>query len=547
MNSNYFDKEKKKILVLFNQRKFFEVINYGKKLLKEVPNNSEIIRILGLTSINIQNFIEAEKYFERLLLIEQSAENYYTLGNIQKRMKKFQNAINSFEKAIEINPNFSEAHNNLGNTKKLIHKKEEAIYHYKKAIGIKHDNIAALINLASILKENNSYEELITIYNKILQLNSKHVKTIYNLGTAHLFLGNTLKSREYFEKAIEIDNLNIQSFRNYVSITKIDETNKIFNLFKNINLLTLDETNKILFLDALSKCYFDMNKIELAFHYLDESNFLKKKQSKYSMQEQENLFQKIKFFFKETKNSKIQYNDIIKSNPIFIIGMPRSGTSLLEQILSSHSKIYGAGELNFLQKIIVKAGLDKPDNSDKIFKQIREKYYEEITKISDNYYVIDKLPSNFRWVGFIIKAFPEAKIIHIQRNPMAVCWSNYKNFFIDNGLDFNLSQKDVAHYYSMYSNLMDFWEEKFGDKIFHINYEMFVRDFKKNTINILNYLGLEWEDKILEYQKTIRPVTTASHQQVREKIKKNTSEKWKQYKNYLVDMQETLKKMNIKY
>ena len=192
-------KKKKKILVLFNQRKFFEVINYGKKLLKEVPNNSEIIRILGLTSINIQNFIEAEKYFERLLLIEQSAENYYTLGNIQKRMKKFQNAINSFEKAIEINPNFSEAHNNLGNTKKLIHKKEEAIYHYKKAIGIKHDNIAALINLASILKENNSYEELITIYNKILQLNSKHVKTIYNLGTAHLFLWNTLKSREYFE------------------------------------------------------------------------------------------------------------------------------------------------------------------------------------------------------------------------------------------------------------------------------------------------------------------------------------------------------------
>ena len=265
------------------------------------------------------------------------------------------------------------------------------------------------------------------------------------------------------------------------------------------------------------------------------------------MNEQENLFKKIKYFFSDMSTSDLEFNENIKSKPIFIVGMPRSGTSLLEQILSTHSKIHGAGELNFLHKIIDKSGLEKPNNILNYFYQIRKFYYNEINKISKSHFIIDKLPSNFRWIGFIIKAFPEAKIIHIQRNPMAVCWSNYKNFFVDNGLDFNLTQRDVAKYYSMYSNLMDFWNNKYKDKIFNLNYEIFVQDFEKNTKKVLNYLDLNWENKLLEYQKTNRPVTTASHQQVRGKIIKDTSEKWKNYSNYLKDMKETLTSFNIEY
>ncbi len=547
MNSNNFDKEKKKILNLVKEKKFLEVIKDGSKLLQQKPDDSEIIRILGITSINIQNFNEAEKYFNQLLLIEKSADNYYTLGNIQKKIKNYKSAINSFEEAIKLNPNLSEIHNNLGNTKKLVNKKEDAIFHYKRAISLKHDNIAALMNLASILKENNNYEELINIYNKILKLDNNNIKTIYNLGTAHLFLGNTSKGRECFEKVIKIDNKNIHSFRNYVSITKIEKENKIFNLFKDIKLSDIDDINKILLLDALSKCYFDLDEIKLAFHYLDESNLLKKKNSKFSMKEQEHLFKKIKLFFRETSNNDLQFINQIQSIPIFIIGMPRSGTSLLEQVLSSHSKIYGAGELNYLQKTIIKFGIEKSNNNHNYFEKIRSNYYEELKKISDSEYIIDKLPSNFRWVGFILKAFPEAKILHIKRNPMAVCWSNYKNFFIDSGLDFNLSQSDVARYYSMYSNLMKFWKEKFEDKILDVNYEIFVNDFEQNTKKILNYLNLRWEDQLLEYQKINRPVTTASHHQVRQKIKKDTSEKWKKYKIYLKEMQRTLLELNIKY
>ena len=547
MNSNKFNKEKKSLITFFNKKKFLDVVKNGTKLLKQEPNDTQIIHILGITSINIQNFIEAEKYFKKLLLIEKNADNYYTLGNIQKKNYKFHEAVISFENAIKINPNFSEAHNNLGNTKKSLNKKDEAIYHYKKAISLKNENIAALINLSSILKENNNYDELLEVYEKILNLDPNNIKTLYNLGTAHLFLGNTSKAREYFENAIKIDPFNIPSFRNYVSTLKIDESNRIFKIFKNINLSTLKYEDKVLLLDALSKCYFDMDKIQKAFDCLDKCNLLKKENSNFSMNEQGNIFNKIKNFFFDMDNKNLEFNDKIKSIPIFIVGMPRSGTSLLEQILSTHSKIYGAGELNYLQKIIDKSGLEKPNNIQDYFNKIRKYYFDQISKISNSEFIIDKLPSNFRWIGFIIKAFPEAKIIHIHRNPMAVCWSNYKNFFIDNGLDFSLNQRNVAEYYSIYLDLMDFWKKKYKKNILDVHYEIFVKDFEANTKKILNHLNLQWESQLLQYQKTNRPVTTASHQQVREKIIMNTSDEWKKYKNYLEPMQEVLRNKNIKY
>ncbi len=547
MNSNNFGREKKKILKLFKEKKYLEVSNLGFILHQQTPDDSDLVHILGLTSINTQNFLEAENYFKKLLILKKSDEAYYTLGNIQKKIKKYENAISSFENAIKLNPKFSEAFNNLGNTKKLIHKRDEAISHYRKAISLKEDNIPALINLSIILKENNNYKELINIYKKILNLDSKNIKTIYNLGTAHLFLGNSLESRKCFEKVIELDNFNIPSFRNYVSITSINKTNKVFKQFEKIDLSKLDHINKILILDALSKCYFDLNKVDLAFNCLNRSNLLKKEQSKFSMHDEEKLFQKIKYLFSKINNDELQYDDKIKNTPVFIVGMPRSGTSLIEQILSTHSQIYGAGELNYFQKIVVKAGLKIPNNNHKYFADIREAYYEKINKISNSTFIIDKLPSNFRWIGFILKSFPEAKIIHIQRNPMAVCWSNYKTFFIDQGLDFNLTQKDVAQYYSMYSDLMNFWNNKFKNNILTVNYEIFVNNFEQNTKKILNYLDLEWEDQLLEYAKTSRPVTTASHNQVREKIKKDTSDQWKKYTNYLGIMRETLTSLKIKY
>ena len=547
MNSNNFEKKKLKVLNLFKEKKFGDVLKHGLDFIKDNPQDHQIIYLLGLSFINKQDFINAEKYFQNLLRIKKTPEFFYTFGNIQKKLKKFNNAIYSFEQAISLNPNFSEAYNNLGNTKKLLNQRESAIKCYQKAISLKKDNIQALFNLSTILRENNNYEELINIYEKILDIDKNNIKTLYNLGSAYLFLGNIFKGRKCFEKVIEMDEFHVPSYRNYVSITKIDEQNKIFNKLKNIDFNILNHENKILLSNALSKSFFDLENNKKGFYHLDKSNKLKKKVSKFSMDFEQNQFDKIKKFFSEIDNKNLTFNDNLKTKPIFIVGMPRSGTSLIEQILSSHSKIHGAGELNFMQKIINKLGLENKFDEMDYFTEIRNFYYSNIKTISKADMVIDKLPLNFRWIGFIIKSFPEAKIIHIERNPMAVCWSNYKTHFVDSGMDFNLSQQDVAIYYSMYLELMKFWKEKFSNKILNINYEIFVQDFEKNTKKIIDYLDLKWEQKIQNYQKSKRAVSTASYLQVRDKIQKNTSHQWKKYQNYLKIMQTTLESKNIEF
>jgi hypothetical protein len=154
---------------------------------------------------------------------------------------------------------------------------------------------------------------------------------------------------------------------------------------------------------------------------------------------------------------------------------------------------------------------------------------------------------NFRWIGFIVKAFPEAKIIHIHRNPMAICWSNYKINFPDPGMDFSLSQKDTAKYYVLYDDLMKFWLDKLKEKIININYESFVNDFENETKNLVSKLDIKWEENLKYFSKNIRPVQTASLLQVRGTIKKNTSDEWKKYKDHLKIMQETLDSAKIKY
>ena len=545
MNSNNFNETN--ILNLFKEKNYKGVIKSGLKFLKKNPKNYQLIYLIGLSYLNLQNYTEAEKYFDKLLYVHKKPEIFYIQANIHKQLKKYDSAINYFEEAIQLNPNFSEAYNNLGNTKKRVGKIDEAISCFKKAIELKENNIEAHLNLANVYKENRYFNEIIKIYEKILSFNQNDVKTLYNLGSTYLFLGDISKGKYYFEKIIKINKNHIPSYRNYISVTKIAKKNEIFKQLELLNEDIFSDDDKVLFYDALSKGYFDQENDQLAFKYLEKSNSLKMKNSKFSFEKTEIQFKDIKNFFKNIDNINIKFKDTLKSRPIFIIGMPRSGTTLIEQILSSHSQIHGAGELDFLPKIIDKLGIQKPQNLESFFTQIRNLYYEQIIKISNDHYIIDKLPVNYRWVGFIINALPEAKIIHIERNPMAVCWSNYKTSFVDSGMDFNLSQQDIAKYYSLYFDLMNFWKSKYTSNILNIDYENFVNDFEKNSKEILNFLDLKWENQIKNYDKNTRPVTTASFQQIREGIKKNTSLAWKKYSNYLTPMQETLNNMKIKF
>ena len=214
--------------------------------------------------------------------------------------------------------------------------------------------------------------------------------------------------------------------------------------------------------------------------------------------------------------------------------MPRSGTTLIEQIISSHSKVTGAGELRY----VAQHGFDlatgaHPINASSLFK-FREKYLSELAKVSNgNVYVIDKMPQNFRFIALICAALPEAKIIHTSRDPRATCWSNFKQLFASENLEYCYDLEDVVSYYKLYNDLMKFWQSSYSNKIYNLDYEKLTTNQNYETRKLIEYLNLGWEEACLAPHRNKRSVRTASQQQVRQKVYQGSSEAWRKYEPFL--------------
>ena len=547
MNSNNFHLDKKNILKLFKEKKFSKVIKLGTKQIKKNSKDFDLLYALGFSAINLQNYIDAEKFFKKILDLKKTAYFFYVYGNIQSKLKKYQEAIISFENALNLNPNLSEAYNNLANANKLINNIDEAIINYRKSIEKDKKNLTAYFNLAVLLKENKNYKECKKIYEKILKVDETNLTAKHDLGAIESVLGNFDVARKYFIDAINHNISNYKSFKNYIEITNINEKDTVFKKLQKISIDNETAQNQIDIYYSLSKGYFDKGDKKEGFKNLEKGKKIKKNFSKFSIKREKKQFKNLKEYF--DNHNSIEVKNLIKIDkiPIFVLGMPRSGTTLIEQILSAHSKIFGAGELTFLPKIIDKIYLKDKRTYEDIIIKIRSLYSKSINNLSDKQFIIDKLPLNFKWIGFIVKAFPEAKILHLNRNPMAVCWSNYKINFRDAGMEFTLSQEDLAEYYALYNEIMNYWINSFEKNIINISYENFVLDYEKNSKIIINELDLNWENDIKKYKEIDKPVETASLHQVRGEIKKNTSDQWKSYERYLSKLQEILisKKINF--
>jgi hypothetical protein len=230
--------------------------------------------------------------------------------------------------------------------------------------------------------------------------------------------------------------------------------------------------------------------------------------------------------------------------------MPRAGTTLVEQIISAHSKVYGAGELIYLTKYIKEIFFNRNEDfnsiKDKIIFDInnldQNKLYESYIKILKNYkvnkeYITDKAPQNFRWIGFIKKLFPNAKIVHCKRNAKDNCLSLFKNNFASKDMDWTYSEENIYRYYNAYSSLMDFWNIKIKDSIIEINYENLVNDKEAEIKKLIKKCGLDWEENCLNYnQNSKTPIKTVSIGQARKSIYKGSVNSYKNFDVKLKDL-----------
>jgi hypothetical protein len=235
--------------------------------------------------------------------------------------------------------------------------------------------------------------------------------------------------------------------------------------------------------------------------------------------------------------------------------MPRSGTTLIEQIISSHPDVVSGGELFYLQKYIKKYFPDKEPN---LFKssvlekledfgpRIAENYNEEILKISKNKLVTDKLPFNFIFIGLIKSIFKDVKIIHCKRSPMETCFSIYKNYFPFDELGFAYDQNELGEYYNLYSDLMLHWKNLYKNEIYEIEYENLINNNETEIKNLIDYCDLEWNEKCLNFYQNKNVVKTLSTNQVRQPIYNTSLNSWKKYEKYLEPLNEILKSLSLK-
>ena len=299
--------------------------------------------------------------------------------------------------------------------------------------------------------------------------------------------------------------------------------------------LSVNDNNRCHICFALAKVYEDLDELEHSFKYLTEGNALRKTILNYDIQQDQNLFSSIK------KTAPLLRKYSLKgplgkyaNKPIFILGMPRSGTTLIEQIISSHSQIVGAGELPFLSRYGAPIATGQIPISTSVLTKFKKQYSDEITKYANGKpFVVDKMPQNFLYISLIYTAFPDAKIIHVKRDASATCWSNYKNYFSEKGLGYSYSLEDVIKYYGMYQDLIGYWMKLFNSKIYHLDYEKLVINQEYETRILLNYIGISWENDCLLPHENRRSVATSSRQQVRQKVYEGSSQKWQKFKPFL--------------
>jgi hypothetical protein len=225
--------------------------------------------------------------------------------------------------------------------------------------------------------------------------------------------------------------------------------------------------------------------------------------------------------------------------------MMRSGTTLVEQILSSHSAVHGAGELETLGSLCLPvmetfhATKQRPTSAD--LQGLRDRYVDELTGLAQGGAVVtDKMPSNFLWIGFILASLPEAKIIHMRRDPVATCWSIFKHYFSSNGNGYAFDLKDVAAYYHLYAQLMQHWHDLFPGRVRDVPYETLTEEPDTWSRKIVEFSGLPWEEACLDFHMNKRAVRTASASQVRKKMYKGSSEAWMKYETQLASLKADL-------
>lgn len=578
------DKSKHKLYQLIKKGKISDAILLLNKTITNTTKEAELFFILGSCYLNINRITDAIRALEKCIELQPNAvQALFSLGTAYSLNKEQDKALNCYEKTIATGHNTSEANTSKGRIYLSQGLFEQAKKEFNLAIEKKPHFVDAYLGLAAIYQQRSDNQEALNLLKIALKHEPKNPRILTAAATCLVNLVQKEKATTYFKQALRINPGNIEAVCGLARIFnlngKYQEAIKLITPFiakgimspalaiaqldychinkccdqalhyaeNVIAQVTLSGTEAKDLHFAIAKTLDKRNDYDNAFyHYKKANNSIKEIYD--SVTHAKKIDDTISAFSVGNMLSLPRANN--NRSPIFIVGMPRSGTSLTEQILAAHSDVYAAGELDDLGSIINKfLRQSNPDISfidhlkslsPETINSMAEQYLDKLAGLSKSAtHFTDKMPHNFYLLGYIQLLFPNARIIHCRRNPLDTCLSIYfQNFQEQHKYAKNLF--DIGTHYYHYNKLMKHWNNTLSIPILEVNYEDTVLNQEEVTRKILDFCGLEWDEKCLEFYNIKRTVDTASFEQVRQKVYTKSINRWKNYEKYIDDLKEGL-------
>ena len=497
-----------------------------RRVLQKEPRHVDALRMLGLIAAAAGDLDEAEKLLSQAIdVAPDHVGAMFELGRVLKELERPDDAIAIYQQLIKLQPDNHRAHYRLAGALAPAALNEQSAAAYRRCLELAPEHAGAWLGLGHMLKTLGQQQEGIDAYRRCLALEPE-------FGEAYFSLANL--------KTYHFDDAEIAAMQERLASD------------------TVRDASRVNFLFALAKAYEDRKDYQTAWQYYAEGNAKQRQLVSYDPVLTETINDELVDFFSAEFFAQHSGSGCPDASPIFILGMPRSGSTLLEQIIASHSQVEGTSELPYIGRITKSLNRNRADGMHypqvlgeleaRHFARLGQNYLDmaQLHRVEGTPHFIDKMPNNFPSVGLIHTILPNARIIDARRHPLDACTGNLRQLYA-RGQAFSYDQTDIGEYYLQYQRLMDHWDEVLPGKVLHVQYEEVVNNLEAQVTRILEFLGLPWEDACLNFHDTERAIRTASSEQVRQPIYNSGVGFWRHYESHLEELQEVLEPILERY
>lgn len=570
----------KKALELLQNNRLPEARDAYRQLLQKLPRDAELWFMCGTVEGRMGDVAAAERCMQKSLeLRPELHQAWLGLGQCLELQNKIDEATTHYQKAVRLDPQFIDAWEALGRLYAQSGDSQGASASYKRAMELKPGEMAYVAAYADAVFREGDIDEALMCYRRALDLAPGHGKILSRIGQLYLHISEFDKARDFYEQAVQAS------------------PNDVHVLMGKAHLLSLDRdmAGARAMLAPLADQYPDNPEVLIAYASVvaaEQREGLIAKMEKLialdwlppgdrkslafqlgALLNKEKSYDQAFLYYKKAndlatapfdRDAAVAYAEFIYSTydkefidtapqsecesevPVFIVGMPRSGTSLVEQILSSHPQVFGAGEL-----FLLSGSRKKFWRPSSLYEDVSLMTAPALTKAAQAHLaslqeksptaarITDKMPQNFFYLGFLSRLFPRAKIIHCQRDPMDTCLSCYFQSFMAS-LPYTNRLDDLGFYYQQYQNIMAHWQAVLGDRILNVQYENLVTDNEPVVRAMIDFIGLDWDERCLDHSANARSVVTASYDQATKPLYTGSMQRWRHYEKHLAPLKEAL-------